>query len=105
MERHGEGEISGVQFPRSDSGFPSSRAEQMALAHWPVEHSQTPIRCVDQILYDRFKSKFNLIISFSLLHFPIIKQLKETVILKQNSADIKTSSGLKKGAHVLLFKN
>lgn len=49
LERHGEGEISGVQFHRSDSGFPSSRAEQMALAHWPVEHSQTPIQCVDQI--------------------------------------------------------
>lgn len=50
------------------------------------------------IRYDRFESKFNLTDFFSLLHFPLIKQLEGTIILKQNSADIKTSKGLEKGA-------
>lgn len=49
VERHGEGEMSGVQFHTCDSGFPSNRVEQMASAHRPVEHSQTPKQHVDQI--------------------------------------------------------
>lgn len=58
VERHGEGEMSGVQFHTCDSGFPSNRAEQMASAHRPAEHSQHPNSMLVRL--DRFKLKLTI---------------------------------------------